>query len=278
MSDRASSAAAAERVSADRYANGILGHAVPTEQRRLQLLQDMLDPETFRILSSLELGPTARCLELGAGEGSVARWLGEHRPDGSVLATDTELSFLEGSAGPNVEVRRHDVTRDDLPPSSFDLIHARMLFNNIQERDAVLRRVVGWLAPGGWLVIEEPDAFPCDSSPYPAFRRAIQAFERMFSESHGADTRWARGLPIYLTKAGLVDLGLSVNMQPAGNGAAVGNEFWRIFMTQLGPRMVDAEMLSDIELKEVLALFDDPTFVEAAHATVSAWARKPPSE
>jgi SAM-dependent methyltransferase len=259
---------------ADRHGEGEQAHTGPTETRRLFLLQRLLDPETKRILTGLRIRPDWRCLELGAGVGSVARWLGEQCPDGRVVATDLDVGPLAGAVGPRVEVLRHDVTAEAFPTGSFDLIHIRMLLFNLPARDAVLARAADWLAPGGWLVVEEPDAFPIDSSPYPAFRRAVQAGEELAARTEGMATRWARGLPEYLRAAGLVDLGLSVKIQHAGNGAG-GNEFWRVLLTQYGPGLLGTGLLTETELAAALSLFDDPTFVDAAHATVSAWARRP---
>jgi hypothetical protein len=259
---------------ADRYGEGTLANTGPTDARRLVLLQRLLDPETRRILTDLHIRPHWRCLELGAGLGSIARWLGVQCPQGRVVATDLDVGSLEAAVGPRVEVLRHDVTTEGFPTGSFDLIHARMLLVGLSTRDAVLARAADWLAPGGWLVVEEPDTFPIDSSPYPAFRRAIQAVDQLAARELGVATRWARGLPEYLRAAGLVDLGLSVTVQHAGNGAGA-NEFWRVFLTQLGPELRGAGLLTETELAAALDLFDDPGFVDAAHATVSAWGRRP---
>ena len=58
---------------------------------------------------------------------------------------------------PRVEVRRHDIARDDPPPGVFDLIHARLVLIWIPQRDEALRRMAGALRPGGWLLIEDFD-------------------------------------------------------------------------------------------------------------------------
>src|SRR5262249_58911214 len=52
---------------------------------------------------------------------------------------------------------RHDVTIDEFPANSFDLVHVRAVLMHIAGRMAVLRRVVPWLAPGGWLLAEDCD-------------------------------------------------------------------------------------------------------------------------
>ena len=117
----------------------------------------MLDPDTIRILQRRGIQPSWRCLELGAGAGSIARWLAARCPNGKVVATDIGTSFLTGLSAPNLQVLRHDVVAEDFPCGSFDLIHARWLLVNLAEREKVLAKIVTWLAAGGWLVTEELD-------------------------------------------------------------------------------------------------------------------------
>jgi len=67
-----------------------------------------------------------RCLEAGAGGGSIARWLcNEVGPDGVVEAIDLDPRFLEENPMPNLHVRRCDLTTEALPTSAFDTVHAR---------------------------------------------------------------------------------------------------------------------------------------------------------
>lgn len=259
--------------SAQRYRRGLVSHALPSEARRLQLQEQVMDPQTIRLLTRHELPAAARCLELGAGAGSIARWMAARWPDGQVMATDVDLDLLEGTAAANLTVRRHDVEHDDFPPCSFDLIHARALFVHLAERDAVLAKVVTWLTPGGWLVVEEPCMFPIDSSPYPAFRRVMRAFRRGM-EDRGFATGWARGLPAVLAAAGLVDVGAEVCPQHVGMGGPV-EEYWRIFLTQAGPALAARGLLTEAQLAAGLDLFGAASFVDVAQAPVGTWGRKP---
>jgi len=59
------------------------------------------------------------CLEIGAGDGSVARWMAARvGPAGFVLATDIDPRFVleDSGANPaNMEVRVHDIVTDSLP-------------------------------------------------------------------------------------------------------------------------------------------------------------------
>ena len=87
----------------------------------------------------------------------MPNWLADQaEPDGHVLATDIDTSWIDGMA-PHVEARQHDIARDDLPSGVFDLIHARLVLCWIPERDKALRRMAGALRPGGWLLIEDFD-------------------------------------------------------------------------------------------------------------------------
>ena len=64
-------------------------HTGTDERRRLELLEERLDPITVRRIERPQLAPGARCLEVGGGRGSVARWLCRHVA-GRVTATDLD--------------------------------------------------------------------------------------------------------------------------------------------------------------------------------------------
>ena len=84
---------------------------------RLAGIEATWDPGTRALLESLGVGPGRRCLEAGAGGGSIAAWMAERvAPGGSVLATDIDTQHLDPLSGGELEVRQHDLTRDELPP------------------------------------------------------------------------------------------------------------------------------------------------------------------
>ena len=113
---------------------------------------------TKRRMERLGVRRGARCLEIGGGRGSITRWMSEWvGPTGQVTATDLQMGFLSEIDASNVEVLRHDVRTDTFPPGSFDLIHTRAVLMHISPSVDLLRRMVTWLVPGGWLVLEEPD-------------------------------------------------------------------------------------------------------------------------
>jgi cyclopropane fatty-acyl-phospholipid synthase-like methyltransferase len=59
------------------------------ESRRLHFLEAGLDPVTVACFETIGVAPGWRCLEVGAGAGSMARWLAERAgPGGEVVAVD----------------------------------------------------------------------------------------------------------------------------------------------------------------------------------------------
>ena len=255
------------------YAAGLLGHDQPTELRRLRLRERLMDPHTRRILLERGLGPDWRCLELGAGTGSVARWLARRCPDGRVVATDLDTRHLDTLRAPNLEVLRHDVVEDDFPDGSFDLVHTRSLLANVPAREAVLSKIVRWLAPGGWAVLEEPAMVAHDSSPYPAFRRLFDAYERALALSHGCDVRWPRRLPLLLHEVGLREIGMQPTPQLVGDGG-VAEQVWRTALERARGQMIAHELIGETDFAQGIALLDDPSFVDVAMVLISAWGRR----
>ena len=132
--------------------------AFDDELGRLRLLEAHYDPHTFRRLRMF--GPLAgdRCLEVGAGAGSVARWLAAQvGPFGQVVATDTDPRFLADAEQAGVEVRRHDILAGPLEPGRYDLVHCRALLCHLADPRQAVRNLAAAVRPDGWLLIEDAD-------------------------------------------------------------------------------------------------------------------------
>jgi ubiquinone/menaquinone biosynthesis C-methylase UbiE len=137
------------------------GHAdekYEVELNRLRLQARIFDPVTTRHLETIGVAAGWSCLEVGAGAGSVAQWLSKRvGPNGKVVATDIDLKFLDWISAPNLEVRRHDILRDDLEAGKYDLVHCRKLLMHLPEPEKALNKMVESVKPGGWLLVEEDD-------------------------------------------------------------------------------------------------------------------------
>jgi SAM-dependent methyltransferase len=177
------------------------------EDERLKLLEQVFDPGSRQRRELVR--PGWRCLEVGAGRGSMAAWLAEQvGPDGQVVAIDIDVEYLARLDVPNLVVRRHDILNDpvdDLDPGSFDLVCSRlMLFWLAGRQERAVQHMVQCLRPGGWLIDEDGDwgaAGPVDPLHplYAGYHRVYQHGE--WFAARGYDPFFGRKLAALLTGA-----------------------------------------------------------------------------
>lgn len=268
----------------ERYGQRVLSAEWGGERRRLRSMAAVCDPNTIGVLERVGIGVGWRCLEVGAGGGSIAGWMARRVAGGDttgrtglVVATDVDIRFLEELSAPNVSVLRHDVTTDPLPAESFDLVHARFVLEHLPEREAVLDRMVSWLAPGGVVVVEAIAEFPVASSPNPVFRLAMSVVSAVLARTIGTDAMWARTFPAPLSGRGLTGVGAAVHLPVTGGGNASA-QCWALTLAQLGPRILDLGLADTATLEQAQDLLADPGFHDFGHATAVCWGRKPGAE
>jgi SAM-dependent methyltransferase len=115
----------------------------PETPARFAALSELFDEVSIHHLSKLGVRTGWHCLEVGAGSGSIAKWLADRvGPGGHVLATDIDPSFLRCMKSPNVEVRQHNIAVDALPEATFDLVHSRLVLHHVPQRDEALQRMI----------------------------------------------------------------------------------------------------------------------------------------
>ncbi|HYB25312.1 MAG TPA: methyltransferase domain-containing protein [Solirubrobacteraceae bacterium] len=177
------------------------------EQARLRLLEEYHDPLSVSQLDAIGVGKGWRCLDVGAGAGSVTRMLAERvGSTGSVLAVDLDTSLLEGLASDRVKVRRHDLLSDELPQSAFDLVHARLLLMFLSPRLGALERLVSAARPGGWVASIAPDFTTVALSPPSLVWRRVWSRFLDVVMAGGLDPGYGARLCGDLCAVGLVDV------------------------------------------------------------------------
>ncbi len=88
----------------------VFDNAEQETQARFAALPLIFDPGTIRHLEARGVSPGWKCLEVGAGGGSIAKWLAERvGASGYVLAADIDTRFLQTLHIPSLEVRQHDI-------------------------------------------------------------------------------------------------------------------------------------------------------------------------
>lgn len=258
----------------ERYGDHLFAHARSGEAERLAALAAALDRSTFQWLERLPLHKNARCLDIGTGLGTVAAWLAGRCPDGRVVATDRNTGLLPPAAERTWEALGHDVTTGDFPEGSFDLIHVRWVFSHLPDREAVLAKVVRWLAPGGWILVQDLDRFPIASSPHMVYGKVSEAMCDAVTRLIGTDTAWARTFPAPLARVGLADLDAEVFV-PATGGQAPMGRFWLRSAEQLESDLYEHFGVTGPEFTQMRALMNDPDFHDFSLASVATWGRRP---
>lgn len=244
----------------------------PTEHDRLRLLEEVFDPTTARRLDHTGVQPGWRCLEVGAGAGSVARMLAARAGADNVTATDMSTDFLAPLAESGIRVLHHDVTVDEAP-GEFDLIHSRFVLEHVTRRDEALRRMASWLRPGGWLVVESATPIP-ELSSDPAVRQGLTALSTQMARSVGTDPVWARTLPVPLEDTGLVECTAEGHIIPIRGGGALAR--WMTATHQLiDEPAVASGAITQAELTEAYATYENPAFVDYTWMSVGAFGRRP---
>lgn len=255
-------------------------NARDVQGERLRALEAVLDPGTIQQLERRGVGRGWRCLEVGAGGGSIAAWLcARVAPEGSVLATDLDTTVLGQLSHANLELRVHDVLVDELPEAEFDLVHLRLLLAWLVEPRVALRRLIAALKPGGWLVAEELDFVSLapdprlDADSRTLFSRVMHAHTAVLAERHGFDHAYGRRLVGDLTDAGLTDIGCEGRVS-MWRGDGPGGTVLRLTLSQLREAMIASELVTASEVDDAIALFQDPRLRFQSQVTMAAWGRR----
>lgn len=252
-------------------------HSWESERQRLADLEAVFDPVTIRHLEQLGVPSGGRCLEVGAGAGSIARWLCQQvGPDGRVVATDIEVDFLEPLPEPNLEVRCHNIVSDELEEGAFDLIHTRLVLEHIPERELCLKRLCAALAPGGVLVVEEFDwasLTAVDETAAPLFDQVMGAFEQAM-RSAGYDQHCGRRMPGLLREAGLIDRGAEGWVPVVQDGSPISS-WWQLSLAKLRPVVLARTSLTEEVLDRYVEMISAPGFTFLFVTLITAWGRRP---
>jgi SAM-dependent methyltransferase len=256
-----------------------------TERRRLQVIGEVWDANTFGHLADLGIAEGWRCMEAGAGEGSVARWLsGRVGSSGRVVATDVDTRFLDLRGAANGAVIQHDLRTDPCPGEPFDLIHARAVLMHLPDRDRIVERLAAWLRPGGWVVLEDLFVVPEMCSPE-LFSRFWAGVVGVTAARVGTDCSWTLRQPEQLRSAGLVETGASLHVPPTFPRAGARRElplapvleFGLRSLEQLASAMDQLDLFTAADAGRMATLLEagDPSLLSYGLGMVSAWGRRP---
>ncbi len=246
------------------------------ELDRLRDLEAANDPVTIRRLEDIGVTHGWRCLEVGAGAGSIARWLSNRvGPTGLVVAAELNPCFL----GPlsdvdNIQVRQLDITGDEVEQGFFDLVHCRALLMHLDDPSAAIERMISALHPDGVLFVEEPDTMPSvpvdPAHPRSAVVERVRGVIRCGIAARNIfDNTLGRRLPRLLVRAGLRHVENEC-VSRIVRAPSVRSRLARKTMSRFRDiAMTDG--VSDDDWYTFLGAYDDPTFEMASMALVQVW-------
>ncbi len=244
----------------DRY---WFNNALTEEAQRLRLLEEVADPRSIDLLHR-RVRPGWRCLELGAGAGSMAAWLaGKVGASGSVVAVDRDTTLCRHlEERPNVRVLESRLEDVELPLESADLVHTRNVLMHVENPDSIVEAAIGALRSGGIAVFEEADYYPLLAG------ATSSVFARVAMPLVGRWT-WARLLPSLIAGHAVDEIDVVVDA-PMLHGGSAEAAFWTATFTSARPRLA----VSRADFDEVITLLTDPAFWTPFAAVVCVSCRK----
>jgi precorrin-6B methylase 2 len=256
----------------------LMSNAHPETAARFDGLERTLDPVSIGHLSRVGVNPGARCLEIGAGGGSIARWLASRAgPDGHVMAIDLDTRWFQHDGSPQLEVRQLDVVTGPIPEGPWDLIHERLVLQHIPARLDVLDQLVARLAPGGWLVLEDFDTGEVRTTDragpdHELIVRMATAFNRLLAERGGAND-FAADAWRHLRQRGLVETGASGHV--AFNSGGTGfTQVMAANARQVRDGLLGLGIAPD-DIARFLELLTNPDTIIGTSVLITAWGRRP---
>jgi len=171
-------------------------------------------------------GRRRRCLDVGAGTGTISEWLADAAGVEEVVALDRDPRFVHARPDGRLRTLVADVTDPTLAPGRFDLVHCRFVLMHLPEHAEVLARLADWVAPGGWLVVGDAIDLTTADSPHPAYRQTMAAMWCALRERIGTDITWVTRYPRLLRQLGLQDVGAEVLLPPLLPDAPI-TAFWK---------------------------------------------------
>jgi SAM-dependent methyltransferase len=248
------------------------------QNERIRAAEEYFDEGTKRALDSIPFDKGGVVLEVGAGGGSIARWLSERcGPGGRVIATDIDTAPL--SAAPTssqMKVLTHDIVNEDLDAEAYELIHARLVLEHLPSREEVLNKLVRALRPGGWLVVEDVDyAGAVPVSKFGAdLHEHVQSVRLSEFARNGIDHYFGRRLPELMRRAGLQKVNHHGRVSLM-EGGSPGARWLKLSLMHVRPRLIGPEKVTDSEMDAMLDLLDNPQWAAIGPIMFAVWGQKP---
>ncbi|ALM84500.1 hypothetical protein ASB57_17335 [Bordetella sp. N] len=240
---------------------GVIDYPLNTgeaDRRRLAILADVYDKETTRFIEK-HLPDRGRILDVGAGHGSVARWMAEQRPLATVIGLDKSDEQVEAAKAANRSLglanllfRSGDLCNlagNPVLSEPFDLITCRFILMHLPNREQIIDTLLGLLSKTGRLVIQEPTLdSPFTLPPLHAFIRANQAIQA-YGKRIGLDYDCIRDVWRTACKPGIHIREVCFSQPTVWSRKH--KEMIRLSFDQFRPKLVAMRLLAPMEADEI---------------------------
>lgn len=247
-----------------------------SELTRLQMLEKVFDPASRRRILVTGITTGWQCLEIGAGAGSMMRWMAKIvGTEGKVTAVDLDTRFIKDTHLPNVEVIEADINQVVLP-GGYNLIHLRHVLIHLKDR-TILTKLLKLLKPQGWLVIEEPDFSAArfisgTLRQQESVERVHQAICQMFT-NQGKDYALGIKLPQMLQQLGLQQIQVENDVPIAAGNSDIAR-LMKLSAHQLAEKYLATGKASSSDIQTYCEFAESPTSWGIYLATVGVLAQK----
>jgi SAM-dependent methyltransferase len=253
------------------------------ERARLLAQCEIHRGEAESLVDRVGVGPGWRAVDVGCGPLGVLDILADRvGPTGSVTGIDREGRYLAMAATSlgergvgGVELARADATATGLPGASFDLVHERLVLNNVAHPQDIVAEMARLARPGGYVALQDMDwiSWTCEPA-HPAWQRLSAAAAAAWT----GDVFLGRRLPALLRRAGLTDIGVAAHTRVWRPGDPYQTLLLR-FTEIYRDRILDLGALPERELdrciSELTAHLARPDTFTLYATLFQAWARKP---
>lgn len=256
-----------------RYGEDVFPPEAAGEGRRIDYGALAYDDVSLTRLRALGAGPGWRCLDVGAGTGTVSRRLLTEAGVASVLAVDRDVRFLAERPVPGLGVLEADVTAPDFAPGRFRLVHARFVLMHLPGREEMAARLAELVEPGGVLVLSDAVDLTSGVAPETPYTRAMRAMWRGLRDTIGTDVSWVPSSPAWLRAAGLREVGAEIHVPPLLPGSPI-SRFWADTWERSRAAMVATGLVDDAGLDEAVRYLESEECAALSAGMLTVWGRR----
>ncbi|MFI8519984.1 class I SAM-dependent methyltransferase [Streptomyces sp. NPDC085481] len=258
-----------------RYGEAVFRPGQAGEGERIDFGALAYDDITMARLRALGAGPGWRCLDVGAGTGTVSRRLLEEAGVASVLAVDRDVRFLSARPVPGLDVLEADVTAPDFAPGRFRLVHARFVLMHLPERDRLIRALAELVAPGGVLVLSDAVDLTSDRTPPDTpYSAAMRAMWQGLRATIGTDVSWVPSYPHLLREAGLEPVAAEIHVPPLLPDSPI-SRFWADTWERSRAAMLATGLVDDAAVDAAIRYLASDECAALSAGMLTVWGGKP---